>query len=293
MMTWHDVREKQLDRRVMGILSHGASPIEARRSLIEIPRQIGSVDYQDLSTFLPKLELTEEDKDQARCNVVNYFIEREAFTSMPDDYADRYLRDIRRTMEFDIDAAAEAINAQPGQAVLETVHHWANFSVLYETCDQIKRKAPRVDRFILFHNRPDVDPRLVMLESLALSRVKVEFILICITSPIFKYFRQLVTENTVFLCMGDMPIEDAQTKTAAGSFATLNLTDGSGNVAAQQTLSLGSRLARMFKARHYKLDYPDTNRVEMRPVDSELTLRVPAKDWIFWPILGSYVTTQH
>jgi hypothetical protein len=144
---------------------------------------------------------------------------------------------------------------------------------------------------ILLHQGLRPEPRLNVVVNL-LARVHgVTLICLPMQGRWFAQLTQLTNPNAAIFNLSDMPVEAvAEGIAKAGNerrrgLSQIDLYAPPGILRTRETVSGSATFARRLGAAHLVLDYPQADRIRIRPQTGEATPCCPIDDWVFWPVI--------
>lgn len=275
-----DLRPDRFDSRVMGAFQDIA---KARRTYDRLVEGVRLGQYDDmLLKRLPGLEhLSDAANRKAALNVVDFYFEPIVLSSMALDQVRAYLATFERVMRRNV-----VDIGQGGPLWIDSVHHSCVFSALHQFAAHLGRERG-YDRLILLHQGQRPEPRLGVMARTLPSVCGVRPTYIPLTGNWMTVLSGAMTLNTAIFYLADMPKEVSTRKAPKERAATwLELAVAPGSVIRAEVLSASAALARRLGCQHIVMDYPEGDRVALRPYDPDFpVLRCPVEDWVFWPLL--------
>jgi hypothetical protein len=240
-----------------------------------------------LSSVSGRSGITPREEEIAMATIADYYLEPYFLPTMSVFQADAYFASLERTMTFNCSDAV--FEETEGSLLIETMHHQASFSALYILCKQLN-SAGRFDKIVLLRRRQDFDVRLEVMQTLGRRVFGVESELISVSSEDWPTaLRRAAAKRTIILYFGDLapslfPSHHQGRKTSS----VLRLCAGSDPAMTLEGFSIGARLARLLRARHYLMDFPDPDLVRVQPRDDRTELQCSLAQWVFWPALNLF-----
>lgn len=220
---------------------------------------------------------------KAALNIIDFAFESLVLSSLSVAQAASYFAAVENTLRL---SEASGLDG-PGPLWVDTVHHTCVFSVLFQLAAFIGRHRS-VDRVVLLHQGQRPEPRLGVVANLIRKVHGMALVRVPLQGRWFHDVVRLTTPSTAIYYLTDMPPEAfGRTAGLRRGLSRLDLYGAPDISLGIDTLSGSATFARRLGATHAVLDYPERDRIRVRPYAAAGAARCPIEDWIFWPLLGA------
>lgn len=250
-------------------------------------RLIGQVQSGELDRFLLRSSaglagLPESVERRAALNTIDFAFEPLVVPGLSVAQATIYLQQVETFLKV---SEAEGFDL-PGPLWIDTVHHVCVFSVLFQLAAHLRRLRG-CDRIILLHQGRRPEPRLNVVVNLLAKVHGITLVCLPMQGRWFAQLTQLTNPNAAIFSLSDMPVEavDCAAGERRRGLSQVDLYAPPGILRTRDTVSGSTSFARRLGAAHLVLDYPQADRIRIRPRSDETTPCCPIEDWVFWPVL--------
>lgn len=273
----------RFDAYVAGALASTAATRHMRDRLIAEARQ-GRVDRLLPKRLLALDALPDETNLRAAINVIDFWFEPIVMPTMTVAQAAAYFQAVETSLRFGDLGALDG----GGPLWVDTVHHVCVFSVMHQFAAVLGQRFQR-RHVVLLHQGQRPEPRLGIVANVLAQVHGVRLELVKLEGSWFRALARSVTPDTAIFYLTDLPPEAFRRRSAPRdrSMSQTRLYAEPDVSLGLDTISGSSVFARRLGARHVALDYPEPDRVRIRPYDSvEPAALCPLEDWAFWPLLA-------
>lgn len=276
-----DLTEKRFDTHVTRAFASTSQTRHMRDRLIA-DLHAGAFDEMLLRARTGLPALSDASERRAALNVIDYAFEPLVVPSLSVTQATAYFAAVEDSLVVSEAAGLDG----PGPLWLDTVHHVCVFSVLFRMAVHLGSRRG-CNRIVLLHQGQRPEPRLVLVANVLRRVHGIALVLLPLRNRWFFELVRLTTPDTVIFALADMPPEAFGRRLAAGRGGTRLELHAEPDLSLRvETISGSSVFARRLGAAQMVLDYPQADRVRIRPWDGTGTVRCPLEDWVFWPLLG-------
>lgn len=242
----------------------------------------GKLDHLLLRSMKGLEDIPVEISDRAAINVIDFHFEPLVLRNMGAPQLAAYCKNLEKTLHMESVCAIDT--AAP--LWVSSVHHTCVFSSVAQLSIHLVNQFGYRKLLVLHQgNRPE--PRLALMANAVEHECKVRPFFVQLTGNWFGTLSKLTSPETVIFYFVDMPHAISNSRVQKEyRRASVELLAMPGKAIQVETLSGADTFARRLGAGHVVLDYPELNRVRLRPYSpANPVSSCPLEDWAFWPLL--------